>query len=139
MNINGTLAPLLYVSATQINAVAPVELTSGSAVVLRLVTNTAAPDFRVEVDAAAPRVFPAALNPDGTVNSPTNPATPGAYVTVWATGTGVTYGANGQVTQSAGNLCACSVSWPRSCGGWADTTIEHQRQRRLTREPRPPW
>jgi uncharacterized protein (TIGR03437 family) len=118
MTINGTLAPLLYVSAMQINAVAPVELTPGSAVTLRLVTNNvAAPDFRVEVDAAAPEVFPAALNQDGTVNSPSNPAAAGSYVTVWATGTGVTYGADGQITQTAGNQCGCLVSYAAIADG----------------------
>lgn len=117
MTINGTLAPLLYVSATQINAVAPIELTAGATVTLRVVTNNvAAPDFRVVVDSADPEVFlntsgtSAALNQDGTVNSASNPVAPGSYVTVWATGTGITSGGDGEIAQSAQSSCACFVS-----------------------------
>jgi uncharacterized protein (TIGR03437 family) len=116
MTINGTLAPLLYVSATQINAVAPIELTAGSAVVLSIVTNnTSAPDFRVEVDSAAPVVFAnnsgaAAINQDGTINSASNPASLGSYVAIWATGTGVSSGRDGQIVESAQSSCACFLT-----------------------------
>jgi uncharacterized protein (TIGR03437 family) len=117
MTINGTLAPLLYVSATQINAVAPIELTAGSAVVLSIVTNnTSAPDFRVEVDSAAPQVFAnksgtaAAINQDGTINSASNPASLGSYVAIWATGTGVSSGRDGQIVESVQSSCACFLT-----------------------------
>jgi len=51
----------------------------------------------VPVNGAAPGIFrsqegvssqAAAANQDGTVNSPSNPAAPGSYVSVWGTGFG---------------------------------------------------
>jgi uncharacterized protein (TIGR03437 family) len=112
ITINGTPAPLLYVSATQINAVAPVELTAGSSFELQLVQNSAPlPKFRVQVDPAAPAVFlssdgsAAAINQDGTVNSKTNPAPAGSYVAVWATGTGYYPGSDGQMATGPDEFC----------------------------------
>ena len=113
VTINGTPAPLLYVSATQINAVAPVELTAGSAAELQLAQNGApGPDFRVMVDIAAPAVFlnpdgsAAAINQDDTVNSKTNPAPAGSYVSIWATGTGYFHGRDGQMAPGANQFCS---------------------------------
>lgn len=108
--INGIAAHLLYVSATQINAIAPVELTAQSSIELQ-VTGATLPDFRVMVDIAAPGVFlnaagsAAAINQDGTLNSPSNPAPGGAYVSVWATGTGYFPGSDGQIATGANQFC----------------------------------
>jgi uncharacterized protein (TIGR03437 family) len=113
VTINSTPAPLLYVSATQINAVAPLELTAGSAAELQIAQNgTPWPAFRVMVDIAAPQVFQnsdgsaAAINQDGTVNSKTNPAPVGSYVAVWATGTGYFPGSDGQMATGANQFCS---------------------------------
>ena len=115
VTINGTPAPLLYVSETQINAITPVELAAGTAVELQLVQNGAPlTDFRMMVDIAAPGVFlfpggnAAALNQDGTVNSQTNPAAVGSYVSVWATGTGYFPGSDGQIATGANQFCSAS-------------------------------
>ena len=112
VTINGIPAPLLYVSDTQINAVAPVRLTAGSAVEFEIAQNgTPLPDFRVMVDIAAPGVFrnpdgsAAAINQDGTVNSPANPAPLGSYVAIWATGTGYFPGSDGQLATGANDFC----------------------------------
>ena len=112
MTIDGNAAPLLYVSATQINAVAPLELTAGSTVSMQVTENsTALPDFRAQVDVAAPQVFlnsqgsAAALNQDGSVNSQTNPAQAGSYVSIWATGTGYAPGNDGQAAAGADEFC----------------------------------
>ena len=112
VSINGVPAPMLYVSETQINAVAPIELTAGSSAELQVVQNgTPLPGFRVMVDVAAPAVFlapdggAAALNQDGTVNSQTNPAPVGSYVSIWATGTGYFPGRDGQMATSANRFC----------------------------------
>ena len=121
VTINGTPAPLLYVSDTQINAVAPVRLTAGSAVEFEIAqSGTPLPDFRVMVDVAAPAVFlnpdgsAAAINQDGTVNSPSNPAPLGSYVAIWATGTGYFPGSDGQLATGANEFCnlmgTCNVS-----------------------------
>jgi uncharacterized protein (TIGR03437 family) len=111
--INGTPAPLLYVSATQINAVAPLVLTAGSAAELQIAQNgTPWPAFRVMVDIAAPQVFQnsngsaVAINQNGTLNSKTNPAPVGSYVAVWATGTGYFPGSDGQMATGANEFCS---------------------------------
>ena len=112
VTINGTPAPLLYVSDTQINALAPVELAAGSAVEFEIAQNGAPlPAFRVMVDIAAPGVFrnpdgsAAAINQDGTVNSQANPAPLGSYVAIWATGTGYFPGSDGQLVTGANDFC----------------------------------
>jgi len=63
------------------------------------------------VDIAAPGVFlnadgsAAAINQDGTVNSQTNPAVVGSYVSIWATGTGYFPGSDGQMATGANEFC----------------------------------
>jgi len=117
VSINGILAPLLYVSDTQINAVAPIEL--GNTTVSSLVLTTAgvplAP-FRLVVDPAVPRVLrhtdetTAAINQDGTVNSPANPAKAGSYVSIWASGVGWNYTlADGQEQTASQSSCPCNI------------------------------
>jgi len=105
VTINGIVAPLLYVSDTPINAVAPVELTPGAAVLKISKNGTTGPDFRVEVDAAAPQVFAGVLNQDGTLNSQSNPSKAGSYVSVWATGTEYFSGNDGQIAPGPNNYC----------------------------------
>jgi uncharacterized protein (TIGR03437 family) len=48
----------------------------------------------VPVAAAAPALFPAVLNPDGSLNSASAPAPPGSILTFFATGEGLTNGPN---------------------------------------------
>jgi len=109
--IDGVAAPLLYVSATQINAVAPVELSLDSIVDMNLTVNgTALPAFRMAVDSQPPEVFPAAMNQDGTVNSAANPAKAGSFVTVWADNAGTFSTVDGQVASGAQTTyCACTI------------------------------
>jgi uncharacterized protein (TIGR03437 family) len=117
VSIGGVPAPLLYVSDTQINAVAPAELTPGAAVHLQISNgaSTLAP-FRMMVDQAIPGVFlqpngaAAAINQDGTVNSASNPAPSGSIVSAWATGTGYAPGADGQMAAAAQQTCSCIIS-----------------------------
>ena len=115
--INGVATPLLYVSATQINAVAPVELTAGSDTQLQLTVNSATFSVQVRVDAAAPGVFhnpnsggAAAINQNGTVNSPGNPAPDASYVSIWTTGTGYFPGRDGQIATGANQFCTSELS-----------------------------
>ena len=67
--------------------------------------------FRTMVDEAAPQVFrnsngsAAALNQDGSVNSPSNPAPVGSFVSIWATGTGYFPGSDGQMAVGANSFC----------------------------------
>ncbi len=84
---------LLYVSDSQINAVAPLTWT-GTAI---QVTNNgiSTPLFPVVAIDSDAEIFrnpdgsAAAINQDGTVNSPDHPAPIGSFVTLWVTGTGL--------------------------------------------------
>ena len=97
--VNNTPAPLLYVSATQINAVAPYAI--ANAVGQRVTCKSSAAAFPAQASAdlvvsTAPAMFnlgnnqAAVINQDGTVNGPNNPAARGAYISIYATGEGQT-------------------------------------------------
>jgi uncharacterized protein (TIGR03437 family) len=112
--------PLLYVSGTQINAILPFDLALGSRPVIQVDNNgQAGNEFSYgRVDAAAITLFrvasglAAALNQDGTVNSPTNPAQPGTVVMLFGTGGGVTSppSTDGEVTPPEQRLLNVSPS-----------------------------
>lgn len=97
VTFNGTAAPLLYASKSQINAIVPFEVSGKSTAMLQVATpagerfSTAVP-----VSAAAPAVFTLAasgqgaiLNSDSSVNSAARPAARGSAISIYATGTGV--------------------------------------------------
>ncbi len=95
VTFDGKAAPLLWVQDAQINAVAPWSLTPGQNT--RVCVSTGAITSNCLTEAVAqtsPGVFTvdginaAALNQDGTVNSPAHPAKIGSIVTVFATGLG---------------------------------------------------
>lgn len=126
--VNGVAIPLLYVSASQINAEIPSPLTgvvNGFAVVE--VTNNSGPlpDFRLMAVSSDFAVFTnpggsmAVINQDGTLNKIANPAKPGSVVSIWATGFGPS-GApvDGAVAAAANNYCnSCQLvlsNWPTS-------------------------
>jgi uncharacterized protein (TIGR03437 family) len=93
---DGIPAPLLYLSATQINAVVPSEVAGLDTTHLQLVTPSGTADGpTLALRPALPYIFQsntsglaAALNQDGTVNSPQNPAKPGSIVSIFASGGG---------------------------------------------------
>jgi uncharacterized protein (TIGR03437 family) len=97
--VNGTPAPLLYVSANQINAVAPYEIANmvGQHVSVQAINN-GIPSASISdvVVTAAPAMFnlgnnqAAVINQDGTVNGAGNPAARGTYISIYATGEGQT-------------------------------------------------
>jgi len=102
-------ASLLYVSDSQINAILP----ALNGPVAMSITNagTMSPSFPLVPERALPQIFTnadgsaAALNQDGTVNSPSNRAAPGSAVTIWASGTGNLPVTAGEITTSANNSC----------------------------------
>jgi len=114
--VYGTPIPLLYVSASQINAELPLGiasggLTNGIAPVEVVNNSVALPDFRMAVVGTNFAVFEnagsmAVINQDGTLNKMANPAKLGTVVTIWATGFGAT-GApvDGAVATGANNFC----------------------------------
>jgi uncharacterized protein (TIGR03437 family) len=132
--VNGTPIPLLYVSASQINAEIPSGAVSGgltNGIALVQVVNTtiewdpvqqmsfteALPDFRLAVVGSNFAVFEnsgsmAVINQDGTLNKLANPAKRGTVVTIWATGFGATGpDVDGAAAAAANNFCgACQLT-----------------------------
>jgi uncharacterized protein (TIGR03437 family) len=78
---------LLYVSANQINAVFPMEVTANSAATVRVTNGTAVTaNYPVRIVGSAPHANPTVINQDGTLNSGSNPAPAGSIVTFYVTG-----------------------------------------------------
>jgi uncharacterized protein (TIGR03437 family) len=95
VTFDGTPAPLMWVQDAQINAVAPWSLTPGiNTQVCVSYNNLPLNCLSWPVAQTAPGVFTtdgvyaAAVNQDGTINSPQNPAPVGSIIAVWATGLG---------------------------------------------------
>ena len=116
--VNSVAVPLLYVSDSQVNAVAPQNATPGSSLTVQIVSNgVTSPSFPVTIVAAEPEVFQrsdgtaAAINQDNTVNSAANPAKAGSIVSIWATGTGSIYPRppDGQISTTAQDYYCCQI------------------------------
>ena len=87
---NDTPAPLFFLRWDQINAQAPFEIAGSASVdVLVEIAGTAGNTESVPVVASHPGVFNAVLNQDLTVNSSTNAAAMGSFVSLFATGQGL--------------------------------------------------
>jgi uncharacterized protein (TIGR03437 family) len=94
---NGVAAPLLYVSDTQTNAVVPSSVAGSASVDVQVEFRGARSNVvTAPVVPARPGIFTvdgkqaAALNEDGSLNSPANPANSGSILTLFATGLGAT-------------------------------------------------
>jgi uncharacterized protein (TIGR03437 family) len=88
--IGGVAAALTYVSSSQVNAVVPYEVAGQTSTQIELIvqgkpTNS----VTVPVVAASPGIF-VITNPDGTVNSPSNPVAGSGYLVLYGTGEGQT-------------------------------------------------
>jgi uncharacterized protein (TIGR03437 family) len=95
---DGKPAPLLYANSSQINALAPYEISGRPSTAVQ-VTSAAGNSSTIQLNVASaqPEVFTsgglaAALNQDGSFNSNVNPAAGGSVVTVWASGAGLLSG-----------------------------------------------
>jgi uncharacterized protein (TIGR03437 family) len=110
VTIEGTPAPLLYVSAAQINAIAPYSLTGVTSAHIQVVTSAATSnELSLAVQPAAPEIFVnssglAIVNQDGTLNSQDHPAHFGDTVSMWVSGVGQTNppGVDGSIPTAAG-------------------------------------
>ena len=95
VKINGIAAPLGYVSPTQINAQVPFEIAPGTAQLTITSNGTTTGPVGLTIQTAAPGLFmyaigrAPAINQDGTLNGPGNPAPVGSYVSVYLTGQGL--------------------------------------------------
>jgi uncharacterized protein (TIGR03437 family) len=97
VSFDGNLAPLLYASSGQINAIVPFEI-AGQSTTAMSVSAPGGATFTVTlpVSTAAPAIFMisasgqgAILNSDLSVNSAGNPAARGTSISIYATGTGL--------------------------------------------------
>lgn len=87
--IGGQAIPLLFVSRGQINAVLPFDLGSDPLVKAQVLRNGQLSNFfQMTTTATAPELFSVAVNADGSLNSPENPASRGLAVSVWVSGVG---------------------------------------------------
>jgi uncharacterized protein (TIGR03437 family) len=107
---DGTAAPLLYAAPNQINAVVPYGVSGQTTTRITVIAQGQTIASIVQsVAATAPAIFTldfmgtgagAILNQDSTLNSPSNPATKGSVISIFATGAGQTNppGIDGQIT-----------------------------------------
>jgi uncharacterized protein (TIGR03437 family) len=112
--IGATVVPAISMTATQIVAVVPSNLPNAPVAVQVQSGGAASNVVPVPVAAASPGVFSAdssglgqgyILNPDGTLNTPSNPAKPGDKITIFANGVGPVSFTNGYaVTGSPVNV-----------------------------------
>jgi uncharacterized protein (TIGR03437 family) len=125
--INGDPAPLTYAGAGQVNAVVPYEVASATtANVVVVYQGNASATFAIPVAAARPGIFThtgsgtgqgAILNQDQSVNGVSSPAARGSWISIYATGEGVTTppGVDGRVSGYKGTplpktKAACSAT-----------------------------
>ena len=109
---DGVPAPLLYTGPTQINAVVPSSVSGLDFTQVQVISPNGTVDrATIPVRTSDPQIFhtpgnyAAALNQDGSINAPGNPAAAGSVVVIWATGAGLTYLAppDGMILQPGGN------------------------------------
>jgi uncharacterized protein (TIGR03437 family) len=98
VTFDGIAAPLLYVSATQINAIVPYGLAAATTQLSVTYNGQSYGPITLPVAAAVPAIFSATqnghgqaavLNQDGTLNSVANPAPRGSVITFYAAGAGI--------------------------------------------------
>ena len=112
----GVAAPLLYLSASQINAVVPNEVSGQDSVAVTLVTPIGTfPLANLYIWPSEPEIFhdpvsgyAAAINQDGQLNSASNPAHAGEIVSIWGTGSGapgnIQFPADGTIVPVTGSV-----------------------------------
>ena len=96
--IGGAASPILYASSTQINTVVPFSVSGTSTQIQVFYQGSPTASATVAIQPASPALFSlsrngggqgAILNPDGSVNTQTNPAAAGSEVVLYATGAGL--------------------------------------------------
>jgi uncharacterized protein (TIGR03437 family) len=95
VHFGSTVAPLFYVQSGQINAQVPYTVAGVDSVPVQvLYQGKLVGSTTVQVVPAAPGVFATAINPDGSLNSQSNPVGRAQWVVLYATGEGLTDGPN---------------------------------------------
>ncbi len=99
VSFNGTLAPLLYSSANQVAAIVPYEVVPNTTASVSVNYGSQSLTTTIPVQATTPGLFTvgslgsgqaSAINQDGTINSASNPALIGSYISLYGTGAGQT-------------------------------------------------
>jgi uncharacterized protein (TIGR03437 family) len=145
---DGVPAPVLYGSAGQVNAVVPYAVAGESATQLQVeYLGTLSPPISLPVAATAPGMFtqdvsgtgPGAIlnTADESVNSASNPAAPGDWVSIFATGAGATtpagvdgllapgpsYPPNAKVSVTIGGL-PCQIEYAGGAPGLVSGVVQ---------------
>jgi uncharacterized protein (TIGR03437 family) len=120
---NGIQAPLLYAQGSQVNAIVPWEVSGSTVQVVVQYNGQVSQPFAATVKDSVPGPFllggvagapkqTAAINQDGTINSPANPAPLGSIVSIYATGLGreTTIPVDGSVTPDASYVAVNPVT-----------------------------
>lgn len=95
VRFDGVPAPVFYAQATQVNVQVPYAVAGRTQTQIEIrYQDKALAAVALAVAEAAPALFPVAANPDGSPNSPTEPAARGTIVTLYGTGEGLTDGPN---------------------------------------------
>jgi uncharacterized protein (TIGR03437 family) len=136
VSVNGTAIPVYYVSATQINAQLPVNLTPGPAQLSVSVGGISTGSISFTVSAAAPGIFTYGAflraiavdftgNPLGTLVGPSTPAHAGDELVVYLTGGGAVKTTSGTWTTGAlspPGLSSVTLPYTVTLGGLPATT-----------------
>jgi uncharacterized protein (TIGR03437 family) len=94
VTINGIPAPVLFVSPKQINVQVPYEVAAAPASLVVRVHGMLSAPMAISLKPAAPALFTdingqaAAVDIDGSANSPQSPAVPGSFISLFFTGQG---------------------------------------------------
>jgi uncharacterized protein (TIGR03437 family) len=112
VTFDGVPAPIFFASAGQINVEVPYEVAGKSSTSMLVMSGiSAGAPVTIPVLSAEPGLFPVALNPDGTLNSKSNPARVGQYISLYATGLGDLAGiSTGQIVPGAAAAAGVSVA-----------------------------
>jgi uncharacterized protein (TIGR03437 family) len=99
VSFNGFSAPILYTSASQVAAIVPFEVSGNIAQVTVTFQAQESVPLSIGLGASAPGLFTrdstgtgqaAVVNQDGSINGPDHPAPPESFVSLFATGVGLT-------------------------------------------------
>ena len=90
VTFNGHAAPIFYASAGQVNVEVPFEI-AGAASASVVISNgsVASQSVEIPVQASVPGLLGSAINPDGSLNTASNPVAGGQYVILYASGLGM--------------------------------------------------
>jgi trimeric autotransporter adhesin len=140
VTINGTAAPLLYTSATQIGAIVPHSVAGASAQVIVTYNGIASQPFTVAVTPVQPGVYSLAASGQGagailnynaatgdyTINSLANAAARGSIVVIYMTGAGTTNSAVDNLLIPASPAVTPVLLPSVTIGGLAATVVAAQ-------------